>query len=96
MVCSGVFPLISLHKYCGLKCCAYLYKIVYSHSTCFNFYSKTCLKLSLKKMTGFQGKFSLNADQNYCKMLQGKHFAIISIFIKLPFVIKTFVLSFFG
>ena len=28
-------------------------------------------------------------------MLQGEHSAILSIFIKLPFVIKIFVLSFF-
>ena len=37
----------------------------------------------------------LNAGQKYCRMLQGKHSAILSTFIKLPFVIKTFVLSFF-
>ena len=38
---------------------------------------------------------SLNAGQKYCKMLQGEHSAILSTFIKLPFVIKIFVLSFF-
>ena len=31
--------------------------------------------------------------QKYCRMLQGGHSAILSTFIKLPFVIKTFVLS---
>ena len=37
----------------------------------------------------------LNAGQKYCRMLQGEHFAILSTFIKLPFVIKIFVLSIF-
>ena len=31
----------------------------------------------------------------FCRMLQGEHFAILSTFIKLPFVIKIFVLSIF-
>ena len=43
----------------------------------------------------FQDKLSLNAGQKYCKMLQGEHSAILSTFIKLPFVIKIFVLSIF-
>ena len=43
----------------------------------------------------FQDQLSLNAGQKYCRMLQGEHSAILSTFIKLPFVIKTFVLSFF-
>ena len=43
--------------------------------------------------TGFQDQLSLNAGQMYCRMLQGEHSAILSTFIKLPFVIKTFVLS---
>ena len=60
-------------------------------------YSKTCLKRSLKKKTknGFQDRLSLNAGQKYCRMLQGEHSAILSTFIKLPFAIKTFVLSIF-
>ena len=44
---------------------------------------------------GFQDLLSLNAGQNYCRMLQGEHSAILSTFIKLPFVIKIFVLSIF-
>ena len=44
---------------------------------------------------GFQDRFSLNAGQKYCRMLQGEHSAILSTFIKLPFVIKIFVLSIF-
>ena len=48
-------------------------------------YSKTCLKRQLL----------LNAGQKYCRMLQGEHSAILSTFIKLPFVIKILVLSFF-
>ena len=43
----------------------------------------------------FQDRLSLNAGQKYCRMLQGEHSAILSTFIKLPFVFKTFVLSIF-
>ena len=52
-------------------------------------YSKTCLKRPLKKNTkiGFQYRVSLNAGQKYS--------AILSTFFKLPFSIKTFVLSIF-
>ena len=58
-------------------------------------YSITCLKRSLKKKTkiGFQDWLSLNAGQKYCRMLE--HSAILSTFIELPFVFKTFVLSVF-
>ena len=48
-----------------------------------------------KPKIGFQDQLSLNAGQKYCKMLQGEHSAILSTFIKLPFVIKIFVLSIF-
>ena len=37
---------------------------------------------------GFQDRLSLNAGQKYCRMLQRDHSAILSTFIKLPFVIK--------
>ena len=50
-------------------------------------YSKRRPKIS------FQDRLSLNAGQKYCRMLQ-EHSAIILTFIKLPFVFKTFVLSF--
>ena len=43
----------------------------------------------------FEDRLSLNAGQKYCRMLQGEHSAIRMTFIKLPFVIKSFVLSFF-
>ena len=43
----------------------------------------------------FPRLLSLNAGQKYCKMLQGEHSAILLTFIKLPFVIKIFVLSIF-
>ena len=60
-------------------------------------YSKTCVKrpLSKRPKIGFQDQLSLNAGQKYCRMLQGEHSAILSTFIRLPFVIKTFVLSIF-
>ena len=59
--------------------------------------SKTCLKLPLSKRPkiGFQDQLLLNAGQKYCRMLQGEHSAILPTFIKLPFVIKIFVLSIF-
>ena len=44
---------------------------------------------------GLQDQLSLNAGQKYCRMLPLEHSAILSTFIKLPFVIKTFVLSIF-
>ena len=60
-------------------------------------YSKTCLKRLLKKKTkiGFQDRLLLNAGQKYCRMPQEEHSAILSTFIKLPFVINIFVLSIF-
>ena len=58
-------------------------------------YSKTCVKqpLSKRPKIGFQDQLSLNAGQKCCRMLQGEHSAILLAFIKLPFVIKIFVLS---
>ena len=58
-------------------------------------YSKTCVKRTLSKRPkiSFQDQLLLNAGQKYCRMLQWEHSAILSIFIKLPFVIETFVLS---
>ena len=53
------------------------------------------LKKKKKKKIGFQDQLSLNAGQKYCRMLQGDHSAILSTFIKLPFVIKIFILSIF-
>ena len=60
-------------------------------------YSKTCVKrpLSKRQKICFQDQLSLNAGQKYCRMLQREHSAILSNFIKLPFVIKIFVLSIF-
>ena len=64
-------------------------------------FSKTCVKWPLSKRLkiGFQDQLSLNAGQNagqkYCRMLQGEHSAILSTVIRLPFVIKIFVLSIF-
>ena len=44
---------------------------------------------------GFKDQSSLNAGQKHCRMLQVEHSAILSTFIKLPFVITIFVLSTF-
>ena len=53
------------------------------------------LKRPLKKKTknGFQDRLSLNAGQKYCRMLPLEHSAILSTLIKIPFVVKIFVLS---
>ena len=58
-------------------------------------YSKTCVKqpLSKRPQNGFQDELLLNAGQKYCRMLQREHSAILSTFIKLPFV--TFVIKIF-
>ena len=60
-------------------------------------YSKTCVKQPLSKRSkiGFQDQLSLYAGQKYCSILQEEHSAILSTFIKPPFVIKISVLSIF-
>ena len=42
---------------------------------------------------GLQEQLSRNAGQGYCRMLKVEHSAMHSTFIKLPIVIKIFVLS---
>ena len=44
---------------------------------------------SKRPKIGFQDQLLLDAGQKYCRMLQGEHSAILSTFIKLPFVIKS-------
>ena len=58
----------------------------------YNLSNKATLK---KTKIGFQDQLSLNAGQTFCRMLQREHSAILSTIIKLPFVIKIFVLSIF-
>ena len=60
-------------------------------------YSKTCVKRPLSKTQkfAFQDQLSLNAGQKYWRMLPLGHSAILLTCIKLPFFIKTFVLSIF-
>ena len=57
----------------------------------------SCVKwlLSKRPKINFQDQLSLNAGQKYCRMLPLEHPAILLTFIKLPFVIKIFVLSIF-
>ena len=40
----------------------------------------------------FSDRFLLNEGQKFCRMFQWEHSAILSTFIKLPFIIKIFVL----
>ena len=58
-------------------------------------YSKTCVKWPLSKRPKIvlQYQLMLNAGQKYCRMLPLEHSAILSTLIKLPSVIKIFVLS---
>ena len=51
--------------------------------------------MSHQSSSHWRSTVSLNAGQKYCRMLQGEHSAILSTFIKLPFVLKIFVLSIF-
>ena len=53
------------------------------------------MTLSKRPQIGFRDQLSLNAGQKYRRMLQGENSSILSTFIKLPFVIKIFVLSIF-
>ena len=81
-----------------LPVCKYiLFGVSIHNGLMIRFNSKTCLRRSLKKKTkiGFQDRLLLNAGQKYCRILQGEHSAILLAFIKLPFVIKTLVLSIF-
>ena len=57
-------------------------------------YSETCLKRPLREKTKnvFHDQLSLNEGQKYCRMLPLEHSAILLTFIKLPFVMKIFVL----
>ena len=68
--------------------------IIYAKNSISSLYSKTCLLRPLNKKTNidFQHRLTLNAGQKYCRMHQGEHYAILSTFIKLPFVFKTFVI----
>ena len=61
-------------------------------------YSKPCAKNGYSqedRKLVFKTNYQFNAGQKYCRMLQGKHSAILSTYIKLPFVIKIFVLPIF-
>ena len=71
--------------------------VIFHTFLCHFMYNNTCLKrlLSKRAKIGFQDQLLLNAGQKYCRMLQAEHSAILSTFIKLPFVIKIFVLSIF-
>ena len=71
--------------------------LYYLGKCCFCIYSKTCVKwpLSKRPQFGYQDQLLLNAGQKYCRMLHWEHSAILLTFIKLPFVIKIFVLSVF-
>ena len=92
------------NKLCFLIMFWFVYFFTVSRKALFNEtkqYSKTCLKrpLSKRPKIGFQDQLSLNAVQKYCRMLEGEHIAecsnwriLLSTFIKVPFVIKIFVL----
>ena len=60
-------------------------------------YRKTCVQRALLKRLkiGFQDRLSLNARKKYCRMLHAEHYTILSTFVKVSFVIKTFDSSIF-
>ena len=59
-------------------------------------YSKTCVKRPLSKWPKMVLQtIYRNAGQKYCRMLQREHSAILSTCLKLPVVIKIFVVSIF-
>ena len=87
ILCSN--ETIILSKYC-VVCC----KILMVCQQCIKY--NLCKTATLiKTKNAFQDQLSLNAGQKYCRMLQREHSAKLSTFIKLPFVIKIFVLSIF-
>ena len=80
------------------KFCIYILDSKWTYKYMHDFkYSKTSVKrpLSKRPKIGFKDQLSLNAGQKYCRMLQGEDSVMLSTFIKLPFVNKTFVLSIF-
>ena len=94
-VSPAVMPLCSM--VCLLNSCASSANKIKTRHNMRQHYSKTCVEqpLSKKQKIGFQDQLLLNASQKYCRMLQGEHFAILLTLIKLPFVIKIFVLFIF-
>ena len=77
---TSVFRLSTTDCLCSSTCCIFC-----KYKKKQELYSKTCLKrpLSKRPKIGFQDLLSLNAGQR-------EHSAILSTFIKLPFVIKIF------
>ena len=90
----SVLCLFLMVSWVGLQCVIVAFP---DHTTSFLIYSKTCVEqpLSKRPKIGFQYQLLLNAGRKYCRMLQEEHSAILLTFIKLPFVIKIFVLSIF-
>ena len=79
---------------CGHSLLSYRDKPEYQHFTCtvkpvLSGHSKN------RPKNGFQDRISLNAGQKYCRMLQREDSELLLAFIRLPFVIKVFVLSIF-
>ena len=54
-----------------------------------------CKPVKKNTIIGVKDQLSLNAGHKYCRMLQREHSAILSTFVKLPFVIKIFISSHF-
>ena len=93
-----LFTPLSLVKMIGPNCCERLSSEDKSplgtNATVTHYLQKIWLKWPLsKRPPKNQDQLPLNEDQKYCRMLQREHSAIILTFIKLPFVIKIFVLS---
>ena len=68
----------------------YIYIVLFCYAK--SKYSNTCVK---RPKIGFQDQSSVNVGQKNCRMIEGEPSAILPIFIKLPIVIKIYVLSTF-
>ena len=73
----------------------YIYIVLFCYAK--SRYSNTCVKRlpSKRPKIGFQDQLSVNVGQMNCRMIEREPSAILPIFIKVPIVIKIYVLSTF-
>ena len=62
-------------------------KVKFSNCDFYNNF-RTVKPLKKRPKIGFSDQLSLNAGQKYCRMLHWEHSAILSTFLKLPYVIR--------
>ena len=96
--CYSVCHSVKVGSFCSSKVNLKLYRNIIRISDRNSVYCKACVKrpLSKKPKNGSHDHLSLNVGHKYCRMLQGQNSAKLSILIKLPFVIKSFVFIYFS